>query len=431
MKKESLTLRLILIILLTFLLLIPLAMIQSLINERQSYRNEALRDIYSSWAREQTIAGPVLTIETEILKENKPGEKSIGSINKHYLPSILEINCELIPEVRYRGIYELVLYRAKIKMKGFFEYPDLKDIAGFKASYVSFNVGDLRGIEENINLKWNGIAGDVNPGLKNKDVLYNGFHSNINVDNKNDRHEFELQMLLRGSEELSFIPVGKSTEVKINSTWNNPSFTGSYLPSKREIAAGGFNSTWKINHFNRDYPQNWDNKNYEIFPSSFGVKLLMPIDEYQKTMRTSKYGIMIIILTFVSFFMIEIFSKKVIHPIQYSLIGLSLILFYSILLSISEYMIFQYSYLISAVMVIILIGFYVKSIYSNLKIGAIISLLLLIFYGFMYVILQLQDYSLLLGNIALFIILALIMFITRKINWYDVLSGRNEISINK
>jgi inner membrane protein len=431
MKKESLTLRLILIILLTFLLLIPLAMIQSLINERQSYRNEALRDIYSSWAREQTIAGPILTVETEILKENKPGEKSIGSINKHYLPSILEINCELIPEVRYRGIYELVLYRAKIKMKGFFEYPDLKDITGFKASYVSFNVGDLRGIEENINLKWNGIAGDVNPGLKNKDVLYNGFHSNINVDNKNDRHEFELQMLLRGSEELSFIPVGKSTEVKINSTWNNPSFTGSYLPSKREIAAGGFNSTWKINHFNRDYPQNWDNKNYEIFPSSFGVKLLMPIDEYQKTMRTSKYGIMIIILTFVSFFMIEIFSKKVIHPIQYSLIGLSLILFYSILLSISEYMIFQYSYLISAVMVIILIGFYVKSIYSNLKIGAIISLLLLIFYGFMYVILQLQDYSLLLGNIALFIILALIMFITRKINWYDVLSGRNEISINK
>lgn len=431
MKKESLTLRLVLIILLIFLLLIPLAMIQSLINERQSFRNEALRDIYSSWAHEQIFAGPVLTIETEILKENKPGEKSIVSINKHFLPSILEINCELVPEVRYRGIYELVLYRAEIKMKGFFEYPGLKDIVGFKASYVSFNVGDLRGIEENINLKWNGIASDVNPGLKNKDVLYNGFHSNINVDNKNDLHEFELQMLLRGSEELSFIPVGKSTEVKINSTWNNPSFTGSYLPSKREIAAGGFNSTWKINHFNRAYPQNWDNKNYEIFPSSFGVKLLMPIDEYQKTMRTSKYGIMIIILTFVSFFMIEIFSKKVIHPIQYSLIGLSLILFYSILLSISEYMIFQYSYIISAVMIIILIGFYVKSIYSNLKIGAIISLLLLMFYGFMYVILQLQDYSLLLGNIALFAILALIMFITRKINWYDILNSRNEISINK
>jgi inner membrane protein len=430
MKKESLSLRLVLIILLIFLLLIPLAMVQSLINERQSYRNEALQDIYSSWAGPQIIAGPVLTVETEMLKETKPGEKSLTVTNKHFLPNVLEVHCELIPEIRYRGIYEVVLYRAKIKMKGIFNYPSFKEITANKPAFVSFNVGDLRGIEENINFKWDDINCSVNPGLKNKDVLYNGFHGIVNLNNDTGQYRFELQMQLRGSEELRFIPVGKSTEVHINSNWNNPSFIGSYLPSNRQINTVGFTSVWKINHFNRDYPQSWNDKNFEIFSSSFGVKLRMPIDEYQKTMRTSKYGIMIIILTFLTFFMIEIFNKKVIHPVQYSLIGLALVLFYSILLSFSEYMVFQYSYILSAVLVILLIAFYVKSIYSNVRIGTVIGIILVLFYAFMYVILQLQDYSLLFGNIALFIILAIVMYITRKINWFEVLSSKNEI-VNK
>jgi inner membrane protein len=425
MKKESLTLRLVFIILLIFLLFIPLAMVQSLINERQNYRNEALKDIYSSWAREQIIAGPILTIESEIAKENKSGEKFIT--RKHFLPDDLQINCELIPEIRYRGIYEIVLYKADIKIKGVFNYSGLKDLTGFKTSFISFNIGDLRGIQEKIGFNWNDMNCEVIPGLRNKDVLYNGFHSFVNIDDKNEQYKFELHMRLGGSEELRFIPVGKSTDVYINSSWNNPSFIGSYLPSDRKINSKGFNSAWKINHFNRDYPQSWDDKNYDIFSSSFGVNLLMPIDEYQKTIRTSKYGIMIIILTFGAFFMIEIFSKKIIHPIQYSLIGLALVIFYSLLLSISEYIIFQYSYLISALLVILLIAFYVKNIYSNLKIGAVIGVFLILFYGFMYVILQLQDYSLLLGNIALFVVLSIIMYLTRKINWFEVLSNRNEI----
>jgi inner membrane protein len=156
------------------------------------------------------------------------------------------------------------------------------------------------------------------------------------------------------------------------------------------------------------------------------VKLLIPVDEYQKTMRTSKYGIMIILLTFISFFMIEIFNKKVLHPIQYLLIGLALLIFYSILLSLSEYILFQYSYLIAGLLVVALISLYTSSVYANYKLGIVIGVILTIFYGFMYIILQMQDYSLLLGNIALFIILAVIMFLTRKINWYEVLSSKKD-----
>ena len=155
----------------------------------------------------------------------------------------------------------------------------------------------------------------------------------------------------------------------------------------------------------------------------------LPVDEYQKTTRTSKYGLMIVVLTFLSFFLVELFAKKVIHPIQYLLVGLALIIFYSILLAVSEYIVFQYSYLVSSVLIILLIGLYVKSIYRSKQIASIITGMLTMFYGFMYVILQLQDYSLLLGNIALFIILAAVMFFTRKINWFEIFSGKEKQQI--
>jgi inner membrane protein len=235
---------------------------------------------------------------------------------------------------------------------------------------------------------------------------------------------FEIDVELNGMENLDFIPLGKFTEVNVSSAWDNPGFAGAFLPTTREVTNDGFTAKWRINHFNRSYPQEWESKMYDPFPSAFGVRLLVPVDEYQKTMRTSKYGMMIIVITFLSFFLVELFSKKVIHPIQYLLVGLALLIFYSILLAISEYIFFQYSYIISSLLVITLIGFYVKSIYESKQIAAIITGMLFMFYGFMYVILQLQDYSLLLGNIALFIILAAIMFFTRKINWFDVLSNK-------
>jgi inner membrane protein len=212
----------------------------------------------------------------------------------------------------------------------------------------------------------------------------------------------------------------------MKSSWNNPSFEGAFLPLSREITEDGFTAQWKVNYFNRSYPQEWKEKTYDPFPSAFGVKLLVPVDEYQKTMRTSKYGLMIIVLTFLS--LIELFSKKVIHPIQYLLVGLALIIFYSILLAISEYILFQYSYLISSLLIIALIGFYAKSIYQSKQISFIVTGMLMMFYGFMYVILQLQDYSLLIGTIALFLILAAIMFFTRKINWFDVLSNKANVT---
>ena len=433
MRKDSIILRIIISAVIIIILIIPLMMIQSLITERQNYRNNAVAEINKNWASGQTVAGPVLSIISEEWTENQEGKKILKQ-NKYYmLPENLNIESEVFPETRYRGIYEVTLYKTDIKITGSFDFTGtqkfkLDDIIRNAAeSYLSFNITDSKGIEDNIALKWNGSEREVNPGLKETQIFRNGFISNVDLDKGNTKYSFEVMLHLKGSEKLEFIPLGKITEVHMKSNWNNPSFTGEFLPSSRNVTPKGFTAVWKINQFNRNYPQDWHNYTYNLFQSSFGVNLLVPVNEYQKTMRTSKYGIMIILLTFVIFFMIEIFNRKALHPIQYLLIGLSLVIFYSLLLALSEYVLFQYSYLISSLLVIILISFYTKSVYAKTNLGLLIGGILILFYGFMYTIMQLQDYSLLLGNTALFIILAGIMLATRKINWYEVFGNGNNV----
>jgi inner membrane protein len=430
MKKDSVALRILLIAAITILLWIPLLMIQSLITDRQQYRFEVIHEISKSWAGAQTVAGPIITVTNKEKKENKKGEKYFVTKSYHYLPENLKIDASVTPEKRYKGIYEVMLYKSNIKISGSFNLKKLLEQFSDKnieQSFVSFNISDLRGIQKDAALKLIGTNYNLVSGLKNK-IFKNGFYSDIDLNKENILQNFEVELELNGMENLDFLPLGKFTEVSVNSSWNNPGFAGAFLPATREVTEDGFTAQWKVNHFNRSFPQEWESKTYNAFTSAFGVKLLVPVDEYQKTMRTSKYGMMIVVLTFLSFFMVELFSKKVIHPIQYLLIGFALLIFYSILLAISEYILFQHSYLISSLLIIALIGFYVKSIYKSKQIASIITGMLFMFYGFMYVILQLQDYSLLLGNIALFIILAAIMFFTRKINWFEIFSSKRNIS---
>jgi len=432
MKKESVALRIILIASIIILFIIPLLMVQSLITDRQIYRQGAVNEISKSWAGVQSIAGPMITVSRKVEKTDSKGNKYFVIKDDYYLPETLKIDVEVMPEKRYRGIYEVMLYKSKIKMSGTINLSKLKEKfpdEKFDESYISFNISDLRGIQKDAELNLNGKKYKLIPGLKDK-VFQNGFYSDLDLNKQDLPKNFDIELEINGMENLDFVPLGKFTEVNMKSSWNNPSFEGAFLPLSRELTEDGFTAQWKVNYFNRSYPQEWEEKTYDPFPSAFGVKLLVPVDEYQKTMRTSKYGLMIIVLTFLSFFMIELFSKKVIHPIQYLLVGLALIIFYSILLAISEYILFQYSYIISSLLIIALIGFYVKSIYQSRQISIIITGMLMIFYSFMYVILQLQDYSLLIGTIALFIILAAIMFFTRKINWFDVLNVKEKSGMN-
>jgi inner membrane protein len=217
--------------------------------------------------------------------------------------------------------------------------------------------------------------------------------------------------------------------VNVESDWANPSFTGSFLPEDRQISADGFNSEWNILHLNRNYPQQWKGANQVVAATVFGVDLLQPVDEYQKTMRTAKYAIMFIGLTFLTFFMIELLSGSTIHPVQYLLIGFALLIFYTLLLSISEYVTFGYAYLAASAAIVSLITIYSVSVLSDWrKAGAILGMLTML-YGYLYILLQLQDYALLMGSLGLLLVLSCVMYLTRNIDWFEIMGSKRSKSV--
>jgi inner membrane protein len=216
------------------------------------------------------------------------------------------------------------------------------------------------------------------------------------------------------------VPVGKITEAAITSSWNAPSFTGEFLPTERVIKDNGFSAQWKVIDVNRNFPQQWISSNYYISSTVFGVKLFKSVDLYQKVMRTVKYAIMFIGLTFLVFFMIEVLNQeniKKMHPIRYLLIGSALVLFYSLLLSLSEHIGFLYAYVLASLSVIILITLYSRSVLVKNSLVALIAGVLSVLYVYLYVILQLEDYALLIGSISIFSILGLVMYLTRNLDW--------------
>ncbi|HYC84373.1 MAG TPA: cell envelope integrity protein CreD, partial [Chryseosolibacter sp.] len=231
-----------------------------------------------------------------------------------------------------------------------------------------------------------------------------------------------ITLSLKGSKSLQFIPSGKTTTVRLGGSWSSPSFDGDFIPINRSVDDSTFTATWKVSHFNRPFSQQWIGKQQQL-GSSFGVNLLIPVDQYQKSMRTAKYGIMIILLTFIAMFMVEIIRKIRIHPFQYILIGAALIVYYTLLLSLSEHFGYNLSYAIASASTIILISLYSSTFLHSGKLTLLFTLILSVFYGFIFVIIQEQDYSLLLGSVGLFIIIATLMFFSRNIDWYTPRTG--------
>jgi inner membrane protein len=296
---------------------------------------------------------------------------------------------------------------------------DQKNILWHKA-YLSLGITDMRGIQDKIVLNFNGVAYNADPGLKTTDLAEAGVGTLIRSLTPNVPNKFSFALNLNGSEQISLIPVGESNTVKINSSWPSPSFNGAFLPATREVKKDGFSASWKILHLNRNYPQFWEGAQYKVEPSAFGLQLILTADVYQKSTRLAKYSIMFLVFTFAAFFFSEIINKRRVHPIQYLLIGMAILIFYTLVLSLSEHMHFNYAYILSATAVTLMISGYAKAIVSNSKFALTILGILTILYSYLFIILQLEDYALIMGSVGLLIILAVVMYMTRKINWYEV-----------
>jgi inner membrane protein len=430
--KNNIYLKLGAIVFITLVLLIPTSMIRSLITEREATQNEAIKEVSSKWAEQQTISGPFVSIPYyRYVKEvsSKDSAEKIVQVKDylHILPSQLNISGNINPEKRYRGIYEIVVYNSKLEISGTFNKFDLaaldiqpKDISFDKAEFV-VGIDDLRGIEEQINLSWNNESISFNPGVSSDDVVKSGINAVVKmVPKDSSTYQFKLSLNLKGSQLLYFTPVGKVTDINLSSDWPNPSFNGAFLPDKREISEKGFKANWNILHLNRNFPQVWTGSQHTISKSSFGIDLILPVDNYQKSYRSIRYAILFIGFTFLVFFFIEVLNKVFIHPVQYILVGVALIVFYTLLLSFSEHMKYNLAFIISALSTLLLIAGYVKAILKSTQLSLLISGILTVLYTFIFVIIQLQDYALLIGSIGIFIILGLVMYFSRKIDWYNL-----------
>ncbi|MBC8043816.1 MAG: cell envelope integrity protein CreD [Rhizobacter sp.] len=430
--RSSVILRLIIIGVLGLVLLIPAALIQDVITEREGRRDEATREVSEKWGGIQTVSGPMLTVPFKKLFKDTAGKIATYIEYAHFLPEQLNIDAKLDPEIRHRGIYDIVLYKSDLTFTGKFLAPDFAGLniaeadVMWKDAYLALGLTDLKGIKEIVKVKWNDTTLTANPGLESNDVINIGISSKPvlaaltrDATVSGGGYDFSMNVKLNGSTEMSFTPVGRETVVKTNSSWRNPSFAGAYLPETREVSEKGFTAAWKILHLNRNYPQQWIGNTQSIQGSQFGVRLLLLVDEYQKNMRSAKYAIMFIFLTFLALFMTEVLNRKSIHPIQYILIGIALLVFYTLLLSLSEQIGFGLAYLAASAAIISLITGYTKSVLGGLRETLAIAGILSLLYGFLFVILQLEDYALLLGSVFLFAVLAAVMYLTRKIDWFN------------
>lgn len=429
--RNSITARMLVVGFLLLVLLIPLESVKSLIDERAARQEKTTHEINQKWGKETILSGPILKIpyktynEVRIYDEQEKKyftKTEVVVKNAYFFPENLKISSQVETKPLHRGIYESVVFTADIQVEGNFSKIDIaktdistEDMLWEKAA-VLIRTSNIRGIRNLVEIK----IGKQNLGMSPGTEYQNSLESDP-IKEFPKKFEtptsFSFNIKMNGSESLKFVPIGKTTSAKMTSNWHSPSFDGNFLPKKREVSQEGFTASWEVFQLNRQFGQTFFGELPNLWSYSFGTNFIVPVDKYQKTDRAAKYGFMVIGLTLLVFLLIQLVSKIPIHPFQYVMIGLALVLFYTLLLSISEHSSFFNAYLIAAFSVLGLIGLYSRTILKGNKFALLVTGSLASLYTFIYVIIQLEDYALLVGSIGLFLILGIIMFVSRKIDW--------------
>lgn len=428
---------------LILLLLVPTVFVSDLVTEREKRQQEVVKDVTSGWASPQTVSGPFICIPYTT------GEKETTATRQLFImPENLDVDGNITPELRQRSIYNVLLYRSNVKASGNFKFDIPKQIPvenlKLQDAKICFTLTDIRGIEERLNIQLNNASYELLPGLPYKetesmpvpenttptettrastatlqrDVVGLSSPVNLSVEDLQKSVSFSVDLKLKGSQSLHFLPLSGSSNFNIKSVWKDPKFDGGTLPSTRDVGDSGFTAKWSFNKSNLPFNNITTDFSFNKQSLAFGVSMLQPTDQYAKTLRSVKYAILFIGLTFALFFIIELMQKKPMHPVQYVLIGIALVIFFTLLLSISEFLNFDIAYLIAAAATVLLITAYAKTHFKSIKTAAVFGCFLSFLYAFIFVLISLEDAALLVGSIGLFVILALVMFGSRKINWY-------------
>ena len=437
---------------LILVMMIPTTFVRELVKERETRQEEVVSEVANGWSGPQTISGPFIFIPYQITTQDTNKKNIIITKQLFLLPENLNVDGNIVPEIRLRSIYKVLLYRSDINTSGNFRITLPKDVdinsLQLSEAKICYGISDFKGIEEKLSINFNGSKYDFTPGFptkiyetkisKARDVDANnsdvnatkqvesiGLSANIDL-KKEDLSRpinFDMHLKIKGIEGLHFMPLSGNSKFNIKSTWADPKFDGNSLPNYREVNKDGFQAKWSFNSANLPFGTVLKEFNLDKQELAFGINMIQTTDQYSKTMRSIKYAILFIGLTFVLFFIIELTQQKPMHPIQYALIGMALVIFFTLLLSISEFLSFDWAYLIASFSTISLITLYAKGHFKSFKSASIFGSLLTCLYTFIYILIQLEDAALLVGSIGLFIILAMVMFGSRKINWY----GENTI----
>lgn len=435
---QSNTAKIIMVGFLTLILLIPLQFVKNLIGERSQRQKEVVSETSEKWGEAIYFYGPVLKVPYQQTDEVVEYDtKTNAQIKKYvtetklayFFPEELKNTTDVtMVKPLQRSLYKSNVFTAQMDFSGNYAVPDFKinniadeNILWDKAT-VMIRTTNLKSIKSQVNLKMGDSVYRFEPTQnKQNDAMSTLETGLVNLQPllQNKKQNFAFNINYNGSKMIHFAPIGKTTSAKMTSNWPSPSFSGNFLPNdkNKQISAKGFEAEWEVLHLNRPFPQQSFETLPNVKPYAFGVDFITTVDEYQQNERASKYGFLVIGLTFLIFFLIQSISKINIHIFQYSMIGLALIMFYTLLISITEHSSFTLAYVVAGVSVIVLISLYSISILKNKKFPAFIGISLSFLYTFIFVIIQMEDYALLTGSIGLFLILAAVMYFSRKIDW--------------
>jgi inner membrane protein len=415
---------------LVLVLLIPLAMVKETVRDRDQVSLEARQDIQQTWGQAQLIAGPVLVLPYESVLSSDNKEHFIRTADRYILADELDIDTALESDVLYRGIHKVPVYSVVSRLSGTIDLADLgpnidPSTVDWSGAMIAIGVSDGRAIAETPELQANGASIVFIPGGQQIAGLPPQILAPVGelfAGDPPDSIDFDVTLNINGSESLKFLPLGDTTRVTMRSDWASPSFSGNYLPETREVSDDGFTASWKVSSIGRPLPSRWSSNSSaanSALSSAFGVDLYMPISVYRLTLRAAKYGILFIGLTFVGYFMFEVIARLQLHPIQYLMIGLANVLFYLLLVSFAEHTGFGFAYILSALASSGLVIGYSRSVLGDRSRASVIAAILVVLYSFLYMTLKAESYAMLAGSIGLWATLALIMYLTRRINWYS------------
>jgi inner membrane protein len=421
--------RLLFLAFLVALLHVPILAMALLVRERQIRRDSAVEEVSSKWGRQQALTGPALVVPYRVTRTVQRGnavvvETSVAQLT--ILPEALRVDGRLEPETRKRGIFSIPVYTLDLAVDGNFAPPDLdalgiapEDVDWSRAE-LSVGINDVRAIQKQVVLSWQGEPVEFLPGPGKLAGVAAGLHAPVAVARGEEGWKFSLPLRLHGSVGVTFTPVGKQSDVTLASTWPSPSFVGEYLPVNRQTGKDGFTASWSVPYLGRNLPQAWTSTGAEmrsLGSTAFGLDLLQPVDTYRMVDRSLKYAWLFLSLTLLAVWLAEVLAGISVHPIPSLLLCTALCAFYLLELSLAEHVGFGPAYAIAAAAVTAMVGAYGKVALGRWSWALGLAAGVAGLYGYLYVLLMNEDYALLAGSIGLFVLLALVMWVTRRVDW--------------